>query len=99
MSLFFYIIIGHFYCFEGYDRRCVEGQPLSLQGWLFLHEFEVGDFIGIVVLGFDADDVGGGGEVGDVEVVGACEGGHGASVHVHDEDFKDFVGGADDGAP
>ena len=65
--------------------------------WLFLHEFEVGDFIGIVVLGFDADDVGGGGEVGDVEVVGACEGGHGASVHVHDEDFKDFVGGADDG--
>ena len=29
MSIFFYIIIGHFYCFEGYDRGCVEGQPLS----------------------------------------------------------------------
>ena len=76
-----------------------KGSPYLLHGWLFLHEFEVGDFVGIVVLGFDADDVDAGGEVGDVEVVGACEGGHGASVHVHDEDFKDFVGGADDGAP
>ena len=37
----------------------MEGQPLSLHGWLFLYEFEVGDFIGIVVLDFDADNVGG----------------------------------------
>ena len=49
------------------------------------------------MLGFDADDVGSGGEVGDVEVVGACEGGHSATVHVHDENFKDLVGGANDG--
>lgn len=58
---------------------------------LFFDEFEVCDFVGVVVMGLDADDVDAGGEGGDVEVGGIAEGGHLAAVHIHYQNFDNLV--------
>ena len=63
---------------------------------LFFDEFEVCDFVGVVVMGLDADDVDAGGEGGDVEVGGIAEGGHMATVHIHDQHLDYLICRAND---
>ena len=58
---------------------------------LFFDEFEIGDCFGVVVMGLDADNVDAGGEGGDVEVGGIAEGGHMATVHIHDQHLDNLV--------
>lgn len=47
-------------------------------------------------MGLDTDNVDAGGEGGDVEVRGVVEGGHLASVHIHNQHFYNLVNCADD---
>lgn len=42
-------------------------------------------------MGFEADDVVAGGEVGDVESLGVYEGGHLAAVHIHYQNLDNLV--------